>query len=115
MSVVLLGQPMVIINSYKHAFELLDRRSALYSDRPHMIMAGDIVGWDQVLVLLRYGPQFREYRRLMARILGSRKSVGAFAPVVEYQTGRLLLRLLRSPVEKLSSLPGVVREGEELV
>ena len=103
MSIVLLGQPMVIINSYKHAYELLEKRSGIYSDRPHMIMAGDIVGWDQILVLLRYGSEFREYRRLMARVLGSRKSVEAFVPIIEEQTGKLLVRLLREPASDLAS------------
>ncbi|KAI1795415.1 cytochrome P450 [Ganoderma leucocontextum] len=106
-SIVLLGQPLVIINSYKHAYELLEKRSAIYSDRPHMIMAGDIVGWDQILVLLRYGSQFREYRRLMARALGSRKNVEAFVPIVEEQTGKLLGRLLREPA---SDLPSQIRK-----
>ena len=103
MSIVLLGQPMVVINSYKHAYELLEKRSAIYSDRPHMIMAGDIVGWDQILVLLRYGNQFQEYRRLMARVLGSRKSVESFVPIIEEQTGKLLSRLLREPTADLPS------------
>lgn len=103
MSVVLLGQPIVVINSYKHAYELLEKRSAIYSDRPHMIMAGDIVGWDQILVLLRYGSQFREYRRLMARVLGSRKNVESFVPIIEEHTGRLLCRLLREPTADLPS------------
>ncbi len=107
MSIVLLGQPMVIINSYKHAYELLEKRSGIYSDRPHMIMAGEIVGWDQILVLLRYGGQFREYRRLMARVLGSRKSVNAFTPVIEEQTCQLLVRLLRKPT---SDLPSQIRK-----
>lgn len=107
MSIVLLGQPMVIINSYKHAYELLERRSAVYSDRPHMIMAGDIVGWNQILVLQRYGHQFRDYRRLMARVLGSRKSVAEFMPVIEEQTSLLLLRLLREPT---SDLPTQIRK-----
>ena len=108
MSIVLLGQPMIIINSYKHAYELLERRSAIYSDRPHMIMAGDIVGWDQVLVLIRYGHQFRESRRLMARIMGSRKSVEDFVPIVEQQTGKLLLRLLQESTP--DRLPALVRK-----
>ena len=95
--------PQVIINSYKHAYELLEKRSGIYSDRPHMIMAGDIVGWDQILVLLRYGSEFREYRRLMARVLGSRKSVEAFVPIIEEQTGKLLVRLLREPASDLAS------------
>ncbi len=103
MSIVLLGQPMVVINSYKHAYALLEKRSAIYSDRPHMIMAGDIVGWDQILVLLRYGSQFREYRRLMARVLGSRRNVESFVPIIEEQTGKLLGRLLREPTADLPS------------
>ena len=107
MSVVLLGQPIVVINSYKHAYELLEKRSAIYSDRQRMIMAGEIVGWDQILVFQRYGHQFREYRRLMARVLGSRKSVDAFMPVIEEQTSKLLLRLMREPT---SDLPSQIRK-----
>ncbi|PIL26201.1 cytochrome P450 [Ganoderma sinense ZZ0214-1] len=103
MSIRLLGQPMVIINSYKHAYELLEKRSGIYSDRPHLTMAGDIVGWDQILVLLRYGNQFREYRRLMARVLGSRKNVESFVPIMEEQAGKLLHILLREPTADLPS------------
>ncbi|KAI0632727.1 cytochrome P450 [Trametes polyzona] len=99
MMLTLLGQPMLIINSLSHAYELLEKRSALYSDRPHLTMAGEIVGWDQILVLLRYGPQFREYRRLMARALGSRKTVESFAPVIEKESAQLLLRLFRDPTD----------------
>ncbi|KAI0363948.1 cytochrome P450 [Pilatotrama ljubarskyi] len=99
MSITLLGQPMIIINSFQYAYELLEKRSAIYSDRPHLTMAGDIVGWDQILVLLRYGAQFREYRRLMARALGSRRSVEAFAPVIEAQSAQLLLRLYRDSTD----------------
>ena len=101
MSIVLLGQPMIVINSYKHAYELLEKRSTIYSDRPHLTMAGDISGWDRILVLLRYGQQFREYRRLMARALGSRKHVEQYIPTVEEQTSRLLVRLLREPMSDL--------------
>ncbi|KAI0776641.1 cytochrome P450 [Trametes elegans] len=111
MSLTLLGQPMLIINSFKHAYDLLEKRSALYSDRPHLTMAGDIVGWDQILVLVRYGTQFREYRRLMARALGSRKTVETFVPVIEAQAARLLPRLYREPVaisDHLRKMTGAV-------
>ncbi|KAI0669064.1 cytochrome P450 [Trametes maxima] len=93
MSLTLLGQPMIIVSSFKDAYELLEKRSATYSDRPRFVMAGDIVGWDQILVFLRYGQQFREYRRLLARVLGSRRSVEEFAPIIETHSARLLLRL----------------------
>ena len=78
MYVEALGNKLLIVHGAEAANDLMDRRSSLYSDRPHMIMAGDIVGWDQILVLLRYGSEFREYRRLMARVLGSREAVDPF-------------------------------------
>jgi len=37
------GQPLVVFNSLKSAFELLERRSANYSDRPRFIMAQEIL------------------------------------------------------------------------
>ena len=37
------GQPVVVCNSLKSAFELLDRRSSNYSDRPRFIMAQEII------------------------------------------------------------------------
>lgn len=41
-SVNLLGQPMVILNSAKAAVDLLERRSEIYSDRPSLVMAGEL-------------------------------------------------------------------------
>lgn len=37
-----LGKPMLIINSYEIAVELLERRSAIYSSRPHIVMLQDL-------------------------------------------------------------------------
>jgi len=37
------GQPMVILNSHKVTGDLLDRRSMVYSDRPHNIVACGIM------------------------------------------------------------------------
>jgi hypothetical protein len=38
------GQPVVIINSQIVAAELLDRRAAIYSDRPHNAVSDIITG-----------------------------------------------------------------------
>ena len=37
------GQPTVMCNSLKSSFELLERRSANYSDRPQFIMGQEIL------------------------------------------------------------------------
>jgi hypothetical protein len=48
------GQPVLVCNSLKSAFELLDRRSANYSDRPRFIMAQEIVGDGLLFALMNH-------------------------------------------------------------
>lgn len=38
------GQPILVINGQEAATELLDNRSAIYSDRPHLVMATELSG-----------------------------------------------------------------------
>ncbi|KZT72683.1 cytochrome P450 [Daedalea quercina L-15889] len=97
MSVNILGQRMVIINSAEVATALLDRKSSIYSDRPHMVMIGEIVGWTRIVSLHNYGPRFRETRRLLSQMLGSRDKVAALAPLLEAEEHRFLLRVFRDP------------------
>ena len=49
------GQPIVIINSSKVAVELLDRRAAIYSDRPRNIVVSDIMCGGLLFGFSRYG------------------------------------------------------------
>jgi len=46
------GQPIVVCNSLKSAFELLERRSGNYSDRPRFIMAQEILNGGLLLGLI---------------------------------------------------------------
>ncbi|BCS21175.1 uncharacterized protein APUU_21607S [Aspergillus puulaauensis] len=41
-SITVLGQTIVIINDARIAFDLLDKRSNIYSSRPRMIFAGEM-------------------------------------------------------------------------
>ena len=49
------GQPIVIINSPKVAMALLDRRTAIYSDRPRNIIVSDIMCGGLLFAFSRYG------------------------------------------------------------
>ena len=49
------GQPIVIINSPKVGVALLDRRAAIYSDRPRNIVASDIMTGGLFFGFSRYG------------------------------------------------------------
>jgi hypothetical protein len=49
------GQPVVVLNSHKVAMDLLDRRATIYSDRPHNIVANDIMSGGLLFALSHYG------------------------------------------------------------
>ncbi|KZV75180.1 cytochrome P450 [Peniophora sp. CONT] len=57
------GQPMVILNSPEVAAELLDRRAGIYSDRPAMIVASEIMCDGLSLPLARYNETWRRMRK----------------------------------------------------
>ncbi|KAJ6585742.1 cytochrome P450 [Mycena capillaripes] len=96
MSITLMGQPFVIVNDPVIAAEILDKRGTLYADRPSLEMA-NMSGWDRVLSSARYGPQFREYRRLIGKVIGTRGSMVKFYPVEDYQANMFLKRVLENP------------------
>ena len=50
-----LGQPIIVLNSLKAAFELFDRRANIYSDRPRFIVAHDILCGGLFTGLVPYG------------------------------------------------------------
>ncbi|KAJ7483563.1 cytochrome P450 [Mycena latifolia] len=95
-SVRLLGQPIVILNSAS-AMEEMDTKGSVFSTRPRLPMAGELLGYDQTLVLMPYGARFRTFRKHFAKLLGSAGAMRQFVPVVEAETHRFLKRVLLKP------------------
>ncbi|KAF5367940.1 hypothetical protein D9758_004326 [Tetrapyrgos nigripes] len=93
----IMGQPGIILNSFKPAKELLDGKSGIYSDRPIIPMGGELVGWKNSLSLLPYSDRFKRYRRLAKQLFGSPKTMEAFHPVEQLETHRFLKSLLAQP------------------
>ena len=50
-----LGQPILIFNSLKPAAELLDKRASIYSSRPRLIMAHEILSGGFFTAFMPYG------------------------------------------------------------
>jgi hypothetical protein len=76
---------------------MLDKKSAIYSDRPILQMAGELVGWKNSLVLLPYGDRFRRYRRLFHKLIGSAAAMKQFYPIEEMESLRFLRRVFDDP------------------
>ncbi|PBK88008.1 cytochrome P450 [Armillaria gallica] len=97
LSISILGRRLVVINSAQTAIDILDKKGAFYSDRPIMGMIGELMGFKNWLVLLPYGPRFRNQRRLVRQQLSSHAAMKQFSLIVEHETGRLLRRLSAKP------------------
>jgi cytochrome P450 len=58
------GQHVVVINSPKVGVALLDRRAAIYSDRPPNIVASDIMSGGLLYAFSRYADTYRRMRKV---------------------------------------------------
>ncbi len=92
-----LGQPTIIINSPQLAVNMLNKKSAIYSSRPHLTMACDLVGWKPILVLLKYTDKFKSCRRMLHTVIGTRASVEKFRDSLEEESALMVRRLLNEP------------------
>ncbi|EIN11184.1 cytochrome P450 [Punctularia strigosozonata HHB-11173 SS5] len=88
--------PFVFINGAKAVTELLDKRSALYSDRPYLPLAGGIIGLDKLVPNTPFGERFRLERKLMGTVLNIR-AVNKWEHIISKETHLLLQQLLETP------------------
>ncbi|KNZ73173.1 O-methylsterigmatocystin oxidoreductase, partial [Termitomyces sp. J132] len=86
------GRPIVVLNSVEAAIDLLDKRSANYSDRPHFPIF-ELMGWRETLTFTGSGKLFKKYRRLCQEHLKSTKII-VYQPVQRQATRILLQNLL---------------------
>ncbi|KAJ1300372.1 hypothetical protein OPQ81_005191 [Rhizoctonia solani] len=94
-SLRLFGHNIVVLNSAKAASDLLDKRSAFYSDRycPPMVEEPTLMDWSTITTSLGYTDLWRHHRRMLNNWLNAR-AVAQFHSQQEEQTRILLRRLL---------------------
>ncbi|KAI0757953.1 cytochrome P450 [Fomes fomentarius] len=91
------GKPIVVINSFSIAHDLLEKRSALYSCRPYVPMAGDVIGWNWALPIVPYGDKFKRHRKYLQEYL-KKPRLPNYYPIQLKEVHRLLNDLLDDPV-----------------
>ncbi|KAJ6559776.1 cytochrome P450 [Mycena capillaripes] len=89
MRLEVLGRTMIILDSYQAAVDLLEKRGAIYSNRPKFTLY-ELLGWDPSLTLLQYGKQFNKHRTMHQSYL-NRHKVEEFKPF-QTQEARTLVR-----------------------
>ncbi|EJF64334.1 cytochrome P450 [Dichomitus squalens LYAD-421 SS1] len=88
-----LGQPILVLGTYKAAYELLDKRSVTLSGRPNSVMVEADMSW--FFVFKNYGPKWRRYRRAFHQSFHADACVQHQSVQLE-ATRRMLCRILES-------------------
>ncbi|KAI0253131.1 cytochrome P450 [Lactifluus subvellereus] len=91
------GQPLIILSNAEVANEMLDKKGAIYSDRPVLQMAGELAGFNKWTGTLAYGSRWRESRKYMHHAIGTRESLEGFNSLFESETRKFLKATLRDP------------------
>ncbi|TFY62807.1 hypothetical protein EVG20_g6561 [Dentipellis fragilis] len=66
-----LGNSFLVLNSLDAVTDLLEKRGAVYSDRPVFAMVGELMGLDRSMPLMMNDPKFRMHRKLMHAALNA--------------------------------------------
>ncbi|GBE84279.1 Multifunctional cytochrome P450 monooxygenase af510 [Sparassis crispa] len=97
------GQGLVFLNSYEAAVDLLEKQGSVYSDKPGLVMCGELCGCENMVAFTRYGDKSRRQRRLMQQALGV-SAVRTYQPLLEIETAALLKRLLADPQDYVGNV-----------
>jgi cytochrome P450 len=92
---------VVILNTPKAVFDLLDKRSAIYSERPFFHFAGPVLGLDRGTALLQHNETHKRSRRHLLQTMGP-GAVKRYWGLQQYETARFLQRSINEP-DTLSS------------
>ncbi|KAH7335760.1 cytochrome P450 [Rhizoctonia solani] len=96
----LFGNEIVVLNSSEAASDLLEKRSASYSDRfcPLMLKDKALLDWSTATTILGYNDVWRHHRRIINKWLNVREA-SQFHRLQESQARAMLQRLLRVSTE----------------
>ncbi|PPR07643.1 hypothetical protein CVT24_006545 [Panaeolus cyanescens] len=103
------GTKFLVLNDHNVAFDLLDKRSTIYSDRPRSIML-DLVGWGFNMTLFNYGARWREHRRVMHRNL-NKSAVREWRQLQTDVTHKFLKKLVLNPNDWLYRIEHMAGSG----
>ncbi|KAJ7041546.1 cytochrome P450 [Mycena alexandri] len=93
-----LGQGIVFLNNAEAVTTLLEKRGAIYSDRPYLVMTNELIDAGKLIIFEGYNEKFRRQRKLMQHTLGPR-SIPAYHPMMRTETASFIRDLVKDPGE----------------
>ncbi|KAJ4477294.1 cytochrome P450 [Lentinula aciculospora] len=97
-----ISQPLIFLSSPEVCFDLLDKKGGMYSDKPKLVMAGELCGCDNMVAFTGYGAQSRRQRKLIGMAF-SKERIPAYQGLIERETAGFLTGLLSAHSSAASS------------
>lgn len=94
------GQGLVFLNTPEAASDLMDKRGVIYSDKPPLVMTGELCNCKNMVAFTRYNDQFKRQRKIMHKALGL-PAVPTYYPLLQKATVAFLHRLIADPLNYL--------------
>ncbi|KPA38703.1 cytochrome p450 [Fusarium langsethiae] len=95
MSLSMGGQPLIILSTTQAAQDLLAKRSAKYSDRPKMVMAGELVTKGMHMLIRPYDDSYKLHQRLEASLLKATSSE-TYLPIQDLESKQFLVGIMQN-------------------
>lgn len=90
-----LGNHMIVLNSFKPANELLDKRGANYQDRPRFVLF-EVMGWGLTLTFMKHGPRFKLHRSALQTGF-TKTAIVNYQAIQEDEARQAVARILANP------------------
>ncbi|CAI4212811.1 unnamed protein product [Parascedosporium putredinis] len=90
--------PTIILGSAQAAWDLLEKRGAIYSSRPRFVMGGELLSNGLRGLMAPYGPFWRRWRKLLHSGFMQRRSE-TYRPIQSLESKALMRDLLEDPAD----------------
>ncbi|QRV89147.1 cytochrome P450 family protein [Ceratobasidium sp. AG-Ba] len=94
-SVRILHRRIYLVSDPNLVSELFEKRAANYSDR-NINEMGKLIGWEDDIIFLNYGPLLKRFRTMLQRALNNRVSLD-YIPLQQNEVVRFMRRLVDTP------------------
>ncbi|KAF5358609.1 hypothetical protein D9758_007690 [Tetrapyrgos nigripes] len=94
-SLSVLGNTIIVINSYSQAVKMLNEKSEIYSERPYVPMATVTSGFGDMMGLLPNDRRLWAYRKMFHDGFGTNAGIRTFYPQQEYLSNLFIKKLLK--------------------
>ncbi|KAG1781104.1 cytochrome P450 [Suillus placidus] len=91
------NKSLIFLNTPKAVFDLLDKRGSVYSDKPHLVMAGELCGCENMAAFTPYGDRARRQRKLIQKAFGP-AVIPRYHGLMQMESRPFLSRLVGSPL-----------------